>query len=82
MTESCSNCRFWKKKTSLNGFCCAHPPVRVDAGLSSFPTSGADTWCGEWQRIPMMTPAEVEDELAAQRQAREKKTVDKTRPTS
>jgi hypothetical protein len=52
MIESCSNCRLWKKKTSLTGFCCAHPPVRVDAGLSSFPTSGADTWCGEYQPGP------------------------------
>lgn len=53
--EVCYHCRFWlgagPREKGPKGQCRRYPPVVTDrAPAGSWPTTGQNDWCGDWQR--------------------------------
>lgn len=51
----CGNCAFWRQHPQFGGTCHRYAPrPAIDAGSSAvvWPTTSAETWCGEWEAEP------------------------------
>lgn len=52
MSETCSNCHYWKHHGDAHyGECRRYGPILKGEGTPTWPITDRYEWCGEWQHV-------------------------------
>lgn len=56
MARTCEACRFWFRHAGNpnGGECRRRAPVLLESGMSDFPATWKECWCGEFEALPAL----------------------------